>query len=72
MRSTLVGCVTLHAVIDENFTVTGFEPAVTQRASHYEACYVGKGISCAAAIRQCAPDLQIPDGWIPAFGLFFG
>ena len=50
VRSTLVGCVTLHAVIDENFTVTGFEPAVTQRASHYEACYVGKGISCASAV----------------------
>ena len=50
VRSTLVGCVTLHAVIDENFTVTGFEPAVTQRASHYEACYVGKGISCANAV----------------------
>eukprot|EP01043_Picozoa_sp_COSAG02_P033844 COSAG02_NODE_2332_length_9118_cov_1.999556_1_plen_276_part_10 len=48
--SALIGCVTLHAVIDENFTVSGFEPAVTQRASHYEACYVGKGISCANAV----------------------
>jgi len=47
---TSVGCVTLHAVIDENFTVAGFVPAATQRASLAEAFPVGKGISCSNAL----------------------
>ena len=41
-----IGTVTLHAVIDENFTVADFVPAITQRASLAEAFPVGKGISC--------------------------
>jgi fructose-1-phosphate kinase PfkB-like protein len=42
--------VTLHAVIDENFTVAGFAKARTQRASLAEAFPVGKGISCGNAL----------------------
>ena len=42
--------VTLHAVIDENFTVPSFEPGKTQRAQSATAHPVGKGISCANAV----------------------
>lgn len=43
-------CVTLHAVIDDNFEVPGFMLGETQRAISTESFCVGKGISCAHAL----------------------
>jgi len=45
-----VGCVTLHAVIDDNFICPDFEPNRTQRAVEFKSYPMGKGVSCAGAV----------------------